>query len=247
LSKEDKVSPNNSSIELHVNMSNDLVQAAQGLSLAEKRVVSLCMSKIDSLRMDAGRFKIKISASEYAETYQLDMNTAYDQLIECGDLLYERSAYVIKKSPKGKLIETKHRWVSACTYHRGEGWIELGFAPEMTPHMVLLRNEFTSYKLKQASMLRSIYSWRLLEIISQFRKTGLYRTSVVDFCKKLEVPETYLSDFGQLKRRVIEPALKELRAKDHWEIEYKMIKNGGRKVTDLEFTFKRNAQQQLPL
>ena len=57
-------------------------------------------------------------------------------------------------------------WVSGVTYHHGEGWIELGFSPEMTPHLVELSREFTSYKLKHTVALRSVYSWRLFELLA---------------------------------------------------------------------------------
>lgn len=241
-----KTDPDNPARELHVNMSNTLVRAAQGLLLSEKRIVSLCMSRLDSVRMDSGRFKFRITAQEFAEQFGLDINTAYDQLISCGDSLMARTAKVITNTARGPKVK-QWVWVSGVEYHKGEGWIELGFSPEMTPHMVMLREKFTSYKLKQASALRSIYSWRFLELMMQYRSTGLLRISTEEFCVALEVPPSCQSDFGQLKRRVIDPAIKELQEKDHWEIEFKQIKNGGRKVTGLEFKFSRNPQQELEL
>lgn len=240
-----KVQPDLPASELHVNMSNALVRAAQGLSLPEKRVVSLCMAKLDSVRLDSGRYKFKISAIEFAQEYDLDESTSYEQLKAVGDHLMERTARTVIDTPRGKK-EKKWVWVSGVTYHHGEGWVELGFSPEMTPHLTLLRKEFTSYKLKHAVALRSVYSWRLFELLMQFKSTGLLRISVDDFCMAMEAPPSCIKDFGQLRRRIIEPAVVELIAKNNLIIHWQAVKHGGRKISGLEFTFKFNPQATFP-
>ena len=60
--------------ERHVNMSNVLVRAAQGLSLAEKRIMSCCVSKLDSKRLPdlTKPLVARISALEFAETFGID-------------------------------------------------------------------------------------------------------------------------------------------------------------------------------
>ena len=60
----------------------------------------------------------------------------------------------------------------------------------------------------------------------------------------METPESYKTTFGLLRKYLIEPAVKELQEKDHWIIEWSGIKQG-RKVTMLEFKFKRNSQGSL--
>jgi plasmid replication initiation protein len=51
-----------------------------------------------------------------------------------------------------------------------------------------------------------------------------------------------LQDFGQLRRRVIEPAVNELTAKDGWTITWEPIK-AGRRVKALRFEFERKNLQ----
>lgn len=231
--------------ELHVSMNNILIRSAQGLRLAEKRVVSACLAKLDSVRLDSyGRYKFKLSADEYAETFGLDASTAYVQMREAGDFLMKRIARVVEETPRGKR-ERKWVWVSGVTYHHGEGWIEVGFSPEMTPHLIVLRGTFTSYKLKQAAAFRSIYAWRLFEMLMQFKNTGLCRISVEEFCHAMEAPESCVKNFGELKRRVILPAIKEITSKDNWIIEWKGTKPGGKKIQGLEFSFKKDPQGRL--
>lgn len=159
-----------------VNISNDLTEAAHGLTLGEKRVVMGCVAQLDSLRPESGRYKVRI-AIEFAETFKVSTDTAYDQLKSVASRLYERSIKRFTDNSRGRKILT-HRWVSSITTMKGEGYIELGFSHEITPYLVALRGCHTSYKLEQASALRSVYSWRLLEILMQFNSnravTNLY-------------------------------------------------------------------------
>ena len=237
----------NQEIELskrQVNISNDLTVAAHGLTLSEKRLIMGCVAKLDSVKLESGRYKIKMTALEYAEAYKIDPKTVYQQIKAVIARLYDRSIKRIVETPKGKKI-ISHRWVSGVTYHEGEGWFELGFSHEATPYLVALRGNHTSYKLEQASALRSIYSWRLLEMLMQFKTTKLLRVSIENFCHAMDVPETYRKNFKDLRNRVIDVAVKELKDKDNWLIEWKGTKRGGRKITGLEFRFKQNPQRSL--
>jgi plasmid replication initiation protein len=229
-----------------VKISNDLTMAAHGLLLSEKRVVMCCVAKLNNIKPDLGRYKVKITALEFAETFKIEKNTAYEQLKKVATKLYDRSIKKVFDTPKGKKM-VRYRWVSSITYHNGEGWIELGFSHEATPHLVALNSKFTAYHLEQASALRSIYSWRLLEMLMKFKATNLLRISIQDFYHAMEVPITYRNNFKDLRSRVIDVAVKELQDKENWLIEWKGIKQGGRKITGLEFKFKQNPQQKLDL
>lgn len=231
-------------VERHVNMSNDLTQAAHNLTLGEKRVVMSCVAQLDSLRMESGRYKIKLTALEFAAAFGVDPATAYAQLKDVADRLYERTVVREQATRKGPKI-SRYRWVSGITYHKGEGWIELGFSHEITPHLVALRGNFTSYKLTQATALRSVYSWRLLEMLMQFKGTGLLRISVDDFCHAMSAPPSYRANFKELRTRIIDAAVKELTAKDGWVIDWNGTKPGGRKITGLEFRFHKDPQASL--
>lgn len=227
-----------------VNISNDLTTAAHGLTLSEKRLIMGCVAMLDSVRLESGRYKIKMTALEFAEGFKIDPKTVYQQIKGIIARLYDRSIKRIVDTPKGKKT-ISHRWVSSVTYHDGEGWFELGFSHEATPYLVALRGNHTSYKLEQAAALRSVYSWRLLEMLMQFKSTKLLRVSIENFCHAMDAPETYRKNFKDLRNRVIDVAVKELQEKDNWLIEWKGTKHGGRKITGLEFRFKRNPQQSL--
>jgi plasmid replication initiation protein len=232
---------------LQVNISNALTSAAQGLSLSEKRVMMFAVAKLDSFKRNGGTETgtVKLTAHEYAEQFGVDPDTAYNQLKSAGDGIFNRYIRFGEETRKG-VKEVKIRWVSRAEYHSGEGWISLRFTPDVQPHLTVLSGEFTKYKLAQASALRSVYSWRLLELLSQYAKTGWRQIDLSDFHHSMETPESYRSNFKDCRRWVIDSAVKELTEKDGWLIEWAPIKTG-RKVTALRFEFKRDPQGQLDL
>lgn len=231
--------------ERWVTMSNALTRAAHGLTLGEKRIVAMAVSKLDSrTAVPPGEVpKTRLSASEYAETFAVDMDTAYNQLQSAGKLLYKRSITFYEPAFKrnGKPLPptfVQMRWVGSAKYQKGEGWVELSWWPELLRHLLGLKAQFTTYQLQQASALRSMHSWRLLELLSRFKGSGVAEYTIEDFCVSMEATEKQAANFAKVRTKIIEPAVKELQEKDGWLIEWEAIKKG-RKVAAVRFTFQR--------
>lgn len=244
----------NALAELHVNMSNVLVRAAHGLTLNEKRLMACCVAQLDSMRIGKrpgfDQLRVKLTAMDFAETYEVDPKHAYREMIAASDNLFRRYIRYVEDTPKGKQ-ETKFHWISGVKYHHGEGWIELGFSPEITPHLTLIRNQYTSYKLKTTAALRSTYSWRLYELfVSVWNKkkhaamTGDLYIKLDDLRRAMDTPERYR--FADIKRRVIVPAVKELADHHNLRIDWKPVKKG-RAVSSLVFHFEEESQKRLDL
>lgn len=233
-----------------VTMQNSLIRAGHGLSLPEKRIIMMAVSMLDSRKSyrPGDVPTTRITAAEYAALAECEMNTAYEALQDAAKQLYHRSITFYEPAHKrrGKAVEptkVQMRWVGQVHYQKGEGWVELYWWPKLLPYLTNIQKQFTSYQLKQATALRSAYSWRLLELLLRFEKTGVAEYTVEDFKISMDAPPS-LSDFGQIKRRIIEPAVKELNDKDGWLIQWEPIK-AGRKVAKVRFTFKRDPQGRL--
>ena len=130
-----------------VTMSNGLTRAAHGLTLGEKRLIALAITKLDSRKGTNDGLKTRIHASEYAETFGVDEATAYQQLKLAGKALYNRSIvfYTPAYKRNGTPLEpTEHRmrWVGRASYAKGEGWIELAWWHEVLPHITGLAKQF---------------------------------------------------------------------------------------------------------
>lgn len=231
-----------------ITMSNALTRAGHGLTLAEKRIVFIAVAKMDSRKpLPSGQplYISKITAVEYAELAECNMRTAYEALQDATKTLYNRSISFFEPAHKrkGDLVKVQMRWVGEVRYHVGEGWVELYWWPNLLPHLTGLRQQFTSYQLKQASALRSCYSWKLMELLMRFESTGWAEYDIDDFAVSMDATEKQRANFNNIKRRIIEPAIKELQEKDGWLIAWQPI-HAGRKVKALRFDFSRNPGQQ---
>lgn len=234
-----------------VNMSNQLTRSAQRLGLAQKRIMALAIAKNDSkqsahiVKNRIGGWAIRITAKEYAETYDVEPKNAYQQLRTATDSLIAATWEIIETHHNRK-VRTKGSWLYTATYHDGQGMIDLAFHPNVAPHLLALEREFTTYKLKHAAALRSIYSWRLYECLQSWKATGQWIVSLEDFRRIMETPAKYDKDFNEIRRWVINPAVQELIQKNNMLITWTARKEG-RQVVELRFVFENNPQQLLEL
>ncbi|WP_204381784.1 replication initiation protein, partial [Salmonella enterica] len=229
-----------------VTMQNSLIRAGHGLSLPEKRIVMMAVSMLDSRKSyrPGDVPTTRITAAEYAALAECEMNTAYEALQDAAKQLYHRSITFYEPAHKrrGKDVEptkVQMRWVGQVHYQKGEGWVELYWWPKLLPYLTNIKKQFTSYQLKQASALRSAYSWRLLELLLRFEKTGVAEYTIEDFAVSMDATPKQRENFAAIRRKIIEPAVKELNDKDGWVIQWQPIK-AGRKVAKVRFTFKRD-------
>jgi plasmid replication initiation protein len=236
-----------------VTMSNALTRAGHGLTLGEKRVIVWAIGALDSRRpLKFGEVpRTRIAASNYAKEFDVDLDTAYTQLKAAAKNLFERKITFYEPAHKrdGKPLpptRVQMRWVGEAKYQEGEGWVELAWWPALLPDLVAIRGQFTTYQLKQASVLRSTYSWKLLELLTRFQSTGWAEYTIEDFATSMDATEKQRTDFAAIRRKIIEPAVKELTEKDGWLIQWQPIK-AGRRVKAVRFAFARNPQGQLPL
>lgn len=237
--------------ERFVSMSNALTRGAQGLGLAEKRIIALALAKTDSvpakdlMLSQRNGWQVRLNAIEYAETYEVDLNTAYEQLKFSARALLHRTWKTITPGKRGEVIR-EGNWVSVIEYSEGEGRVEVRFTAEVAPHVLALRTQFTTYKLKQAAALRSIYAWRLYECVQSWRSKGRWKVSIDDFMNAMEAPASCRKDFGNLRMRVIEPAVSEIRQKNNLVLDWE-AERAGRKVIGLVFRFSPDPQGRLDL
>jgi len=234
-----------------VNMSNLAARAAHGFSLREKRLFAAGLSQLDSRKPRSAYLSLKqrtvrVHARDYAALAEVDEASSYKDMHAACEHLFNRYLRYEIMTSRG-LKERKIRWVGGLTYHHGEGWVEFGFTEEIMPHLADLRQQFTQYRLGQTCGLRSIYSWRLLELLTSYASKDGTGTKVIlldKFRQALEIPKSYR--FSNIKQRVIEPAITELQDKDGWLIQWFPEKKG-RKIVAVKFVWKRDPQRRLEL
>lgn len=207
-----------------ITISHELTRAVYSLSLNEKRVLLKGAALLDSYGEDDQM--LEINAGECADFYSMDKKSAYRHLAAATEKLWDRTL-VLKDG-------TRMRWVISCKYEQGT--ILLKFHPDLNPHLLDLRSHFTRYLLSRAANFKRMYTWRIFELIMQFKQTGFLKISLDEFKETLEIPASYSRDFGLIRSKVIEPSIQEIREKDGLKVTWKPIKKG-RCVVSLEFKF----------
>lgn len=217
--------------DLVVTKHNSLIEASYKLTLNEQRLVLLCISKLDSRKPLPKDNLFTITVKEFASMFGINEKTAYRDLENASKDLYEQDI----RTHDGK-SNYQFRWVYGIKYHDNEGKVTLGFSPWVAPYLTSLHERFTRYSLKKVSNLKSVYAIRLFEFLIQFKSTGKLLIGLDRFRDRLEIKNEY-KRFCDLKRRVIETAVNELREKSGLIIDWKPIKSG-KSVTQLEFIFR---------
>jgi len=217
--------------EILITKSNHLIQASYRLTLNEQRLVLTCIGQLDGRKPLPRDNMFTITAADFSESFDVSIDKAYEYLKEAAENLYERTITKIE----GK-VRDNQRWVYRAKYYEGEAKVELGFSPSVAPYLTMLHKKFTSYQLKRVAALRSVHSIRIFEMLSQRKDTGKLIIRLDDFKDRLELGDKY-TRFYDIKRRVIDPAIKELAAKSNLEIKLE-TKKEGRGVSTLIFDFK---------
>lgn len=113
-----------------------------------------------------------------------------------------------------------------------------------------LQMGFTKFELKEFMSLSGKYTKTLYRLLKQFRNTGLLKIDWSEFCKIMDIPESYKQ--ADIDKRIINPAIKELSSEPNLftnekqtifkNLTYKKIKDPkgrgrGGKVIGIEFSF----------
>lgn len=207
------------------------------LSLAEQRVLLACIAQIDSKAVLTDQYRFEVSAGNIVDLAGLDSFTnAYRDLRKSAEKLYERSVVIDDPDPDNpQITQRKMRWISSIDYVPGEGKLVLSFSFGIIPYLSQLSKEFTRYKLKHVARFESVYSIRLYELLVQWSAAGQREIEVEWLKKQFQVDDKY-GRLGDLKKRVIEPAVAEINEHSNFWVTYGQRKVG-RVVTHFQFQF----------
>lgn len=228
-------------VDNKVTQSNRLIEASHTLTLNEKRLVLCAASLIDPRKPLPKDGFLTIRADTFADVFGIDVRHAYEALDDAAKRLFNRD---IRRYSKGKLVE-QMRWVFHVKYREGQGCVELGFSPTVVPHLTMLNKEFTSYQLKQIGSLSSFYAVRLYELMSQFLKLGERACTLDQLRQMFDLGDKY-QDVKDMRKRVLDPALKELNANTDLAVTAEPNRRG-RKIIGFSFTICKNDQMALQL
>ena len=222
-------------VENRVVKTNRLIEALQVLSLAEIRLIQLAIveARESGLGLDKDT-PLRLHGDQYANIFNVSRMTAYDALRDAESRLFDRRFTIVDDD--GELI--KSRWVQDVKYLPRENSIEISLSRVVvreTTRLDGLKQFFTSYTLEQTSLLKSTYSIRMYEILSQWitaKKTPVFE--IEKFRQQLGIGVNEYSRMHQFKERVLENAIDEINKKTDLTVKYEQVKSG-RNITGFSF------------
>lgn len=112
----------------------------------------------------------------------------------------------------------------------------LVFDERVVPRLSNLKSSFTKIDLADVAGFSSTYTFRIYQLLMQYKSTGYVKISLDDlrFMLLLKLKYPLVAD---LKKRVIDTAIDEINEKSPYTVKYEMLKKG-RKFTHLELKFK---------
>ena len=222
---------------------NALINASYNLELVEQRLILLAIIEArESGKGINANDPLTVHAESYINQFNVARQTAYQALKDACDDLFARQFSYQEINERGNTENVRSRWVSEVRYIDAEATVKLIFAPVVIPLITRLEERFTQYEMKQISELSTGYAIRLYELLICWRTTG--KTPILelsDFRQKIGVLENKYIAMCDLKKRVLEPALKQIN--DHTDItaSYEQHKKG-RLITGFSFKFKHKKQ-----
>lgn len=229
-------------IDNSVTKSNALARAYYRFSLVEKRVLEALISKLHPLRQDNQLQDLELTAVEYLKAFPDAGNHAYSHLEKAGKRLVEQVITTKSSSNDGEYSDIT--MMSEVKYKKNKGVIAYTFNPKIVPHLIGLREKFSSYPLKDAVDFQSSYTWRFYEILvswtqpkgkTQGRFAGWIKNQSVDELRSmLGVPKSYRWD--NFQKQVLDVVIPELREKAQIAVFIERVKTS-RKITHLNISF----------
>ena len=200
--------------ELVVTKANSLIEASYRLNISEQRVLALLVAQIPPDDEDFKPYRFKAAALQtLIENANKDEHKRLKELVRG---LF-RKTLQIRRSHGGWIMTN---WLSSAEYFPGKGEVELCFDPKLKPYLLQLQERFTSYKLLSIVKLRSRHSVRLYELLKQYESLGKRSYDLAELRNTLGLHKEEYSTWYDFKKRVLEPAKRELPKKTDLEFNY---------------------------
>lgn len=120
------------------------------------------------------------------------------------------------------------------------------FHTDIIPYISQLKQQFTKLNLNDLAGFNSFYGFRIYILMMQFAKTGYVSIRLDEFREILGLTDKY-DAVKDLKKRVLDTAIKEIDEKSPYNVKYEMSDKNGRsgrgiKLTHLQIRFKPKAK-----
>jgi plasmid replication initiation protein len=191
--------------------SNDLIHAKYTFTLWQKRVFTYMISQIN---MEDTDFLLqRMYVKELMDFFKVKNKDDYNVIQRIPEQLYEMSMKMPYTSEKGHKRWREIRILSQFTRPEDKepdnAYVEMKFNDDLKPHLLELKRLFSQYDIRNIIHLRSVYSFKLYELIKSNEYLGKWEISLTDLKEMLDVEDKY-KHYGSFKLKILNQAQKDL-------------------------------------
>lgn len=214
--------------------SNALVEAMSKLSLQQLRLLALISANIPK-QVELKHFKTEISVPYFMQQFNIKSN-AYERL----EVLVTSMQSEIVELKEGKK-RIKVNLFMKSEYIDDEARISVEIHEDLLPHLSNLSKHYTNYRIKDIYQFKSAHTWRVYELMAQYKTAGKRELQIEDIRFSLGLDEGKKKKYPRvtdLKNWVVKPAIEEINKLSDLFIEWKIVKRG-RKITGFFFNIQK--------
>lgn len=220
--------------------SNALINAMFDMTLQGVRFFAFAISLLDRTQIpETGKpVDLEIPVLEFAKAFDLDPKNAYREIEVLADQFQRKIITLQPNQTIEGIYRVKVGLISKQKYFDGEGRVWIRFDEDIVPHLLCLKEQFTEYRIKDVYQFSSVHTWRIYELLEQYKSIGKREIELDELKRKVGIAGLY-ERIGDLKRRILDTAVKEINAVSDIQVQYEQKKRG-RRVVSFLFLIRKN-------
>lgn len=208
----------------------NLTEARYSLDLVEQKTLDLAISKVNPNSNELVN-PYTVKASELIELNELDENRYAGRAILKAAKKLRETTIMIHNEDKNTLIGvgliTKFEYIYEKKDSEKNVVLKIFFDEELKGELLYNAKAYQAKKLGGAFKLRGKWSYRLYDIMNQWKASGKCSYEYKDFREMLGVPETSYKDYKDLLKRVIKPSIKEINEVSDMNLDFNLLFSHG--------------------
>lgn len=213
--------------------SNELINGAVDLTLQQQRFVAFIASQLPKkteLPLDRP-LKKELSVQKFASLFDVSEKNAYREIEKHADQLQHKIIQIKRGNARIKV-----GIIIKAIYRDDEGRVEVSLDEDILPHFVDLYERFTEYRIRDVYQFKSVNTWRVYELLAQYRKAGKREITLDDLRWSLGLDGKYGRP-TDLKNWIVKPAIREINKVSDLQVDFDVMKKG-RNIVGYRFYIK---------
>ena len=211
--------------------------ARYGLTLQEHRIIyyAILVGQQDGKPFEP----VELTVTAFKELFEVSGNDYYKELRKLSKKLVGKSVEVVYKDQDGQHLK-QAAWLSDITYHTKTGTVTITPNPALKPFFE--GKPFSTSEYYFLIRFTSQYAERLYELLKSMplNQKPIFDFDPADLAQKLVVPPSCRKNYADLRKRVLDPAIKDINEFTDLDVELKEQRGGrGDKVNTVLFLVKK--------